>query len=294
MPGHFFTPMRWQWWLRQGKKSGQQQIRILFCNGNTALFEGIGEIRHILVRISITKDAEGRTIWSHGANQDITERKRIEEALRKANRQLNLLSSITRHDILNGVNASLLYVDEAEKRCKEPEITDKLQKTKSTIEAIQSQIEFTRVYEELGSHEPQWVQLDAIMPRSFLPASFTLIADLQGLSILADPLLEKVFFDLLDNSVRHGQSVTEIRVSAHEINDTLIVVWEDNGAGIIEEEKEKIFEREFGKNTGFGMFLVREILSLTDISITETGVPGEGARFEILVPKGMYRYQNSQ
>ena len=71
--------------------------------------------------------------------------------------------------------------------------------------------------------------------------------------------------------------------------DALKIFWEDNGTGIPTEEKEKIFERGYGKNTGLGMFLVREILALTDISITETGEPGKGARFEIVVPKGMYR-----
>jgi hypothetical protein len=37
------------------------------------------------------------------------------------------------------------------------------------------------------------------------------------------------------------------------------------------------------------MFLSREILSITGITIKETGIPGEGAVFEIFVPNGMYR-----
>ena len=60
-----------------------------------------GAVRWITVRIRVEKDAEGRTIRTHGANQDITDRKNAEEALRKANKQLNLLSGITRHDINN-------------------------------------------------------------------------------------------------------------------------------------------------------------------------------------------------
>ncbi|HWQ68168.1 MAG TPA: PAS domain S-box protein [Methanospirillum sp.] len=247
-----------------------------------------GEVRNILVRIGIMKDAEGRIIWVHGANQDITERKKIEEALRKANIQLNLLSSITRHDILNKVNVAHLYLDDAEMKCTIPEITVRLEKTKSAIEAIHSLIEFTRIYEELGSHDPQWIQLDAVMPNFFLPDSITLTADVQGISICADPMLKKVFFDLLDNSTRHGQRVSHIRVFAHEINGNLVVTWEDNGVGVIEEEKEKIFERGFGKNTGTGLFLIREILALTNISIIENGIPGEGARFELTVERGAF------
>jgi signal transduction histidine kinase len=53
---------------------------------------------------------------------------------------------------------------------------------------------------------------------------------------------------------------------------------------------ERIFERGYGKNTGLGLFLSREILAITGITITENGVPGKGARFEITVPKGAYRF----
>ncbi|MFH0967312.1 MAG: ATP-binding protein [Methanobacteriota archaeon] len=80
-----------------------------------------------------------------------------------------------------------------------------------------------------------------------------------------------------------------MRISANELKNVLTVVWEDNGIGIAEEEKETIFERGFGKNTGLGMFLIREIFSLTGITIKENGVPGKGARFEILVPSGKFR-----
>jgi K+-sensing histidine kinase KdpD len=40
------------------------------------------------------------------------------------------------------------------------------------------------------------------------------------------------------------------------------------------------------KHTGFGLYLMREILDITGITITETGEPGKGARFEMVVPKG--------
>jgi signal transduction histidine kinase len=66
-------------------------------------------------------------------------------------------------------------------------------------------------------------------------------------------------------------------------------VCEDDGNGVVAKEKEKIFERGFGKNTGFGLALSREILAITGITITENGEPGKGARFEMLVPEGAYR-----
>jgi signal transduction histidine kinase len=71
----------------------------------------------------------------------------------------------------------------------------------------------------------------------------------------------------------------------------MTVFWEDNGTGIPQSEKEKIFKRGYGKNTGFGLFLVREVLGLTGISIKETGTPGQGSRFGIKVPKEAYRFR---
>ncbi len=66
---------------------------------------------------------------------------------------------------------------------------------------------------------------------------------------------------------------------------------EDDGAGISAEDKKRLFEKGFGKNTGYGLHLSREILSLTGISIVEDSLPGNGARFRITVPKDMYRFQ---
>jgi len=64
--------------------------------------------------------------------------------------------------------------------------------------------------------------------------------------------------------------------------------------GIPADKKEAIFNRGYFKHTGFGLLLSREILSITGITITENGIPGKGARFEITVPKGAYRFTKTQ
>ncbi len=253
-----------------------------------------GAIRHIVVRIGITKDSQGRTIKTHGCNQDITERKQAEDALRIANHQLNLLTGITRHDILNKVSVILAYLVMAERACKDPELATIIRNMRSATGAIQSQIEFTRVYQDLGTTEPRWIDLESVIPFPYVPVTISLDANVKGIQVYADPMLEKVFYNLLDNSVRHGERVSAITVTPYNAGGDLLIVWEDNGVGVPADEKDLIFERGYGKNTGLGLFLVREVLTLTSITITETGEPGTGARFEILVPKGTYRLDESR
>lgn len=224
-----------------------------------------------------------------GISRDITERRLIEEALRKANRQLTLLSGITRHDILNQVTALGMYLAIIREDMKDPSMTTFIEKIQSITNTIQAQIAFTRVYQDIGSQEPQWHDLEAVIRKLEVPGAVAMDADVKGIEIFSDPMFEKVFFALLDNSIRHGEHVTQITISSIESEKGLTVVWEDNGIGIQPGEKKNIFKRGVGKNTGFGLFLVSEILALTGITIQENGEPGKGARFEMQVPKGAWR-----
>jgi len=113
-----------------------------------------------------------------------------------------------------------------------------------------------------------------------------------GTEIFADPLIVKVFYNLMDNAVRYGGKITNIRFTEQESGDDYLIVCEDDGEGIPAEEKEKILG--FGKNTGLGLFLAREILLITGITIRETEEPGKGARFEMTLPKGAYRFADMQ
>jgi hypothetical protein len=113
--------------------------------------------------------------------------------------------------------------------------------------------------------------------------------DLPEVGVFADPLLKKVFYNLVENSVRHGEKLTRILISSAGNPRGLSIIFEDDGVGVAENVKEKIFRRKHFKNTGFGLFLSREILGITSIAICENGIPGQGARFEIRVPGGAWR-----
>jgi PAS domain S-box-containing protein len=229
---------------------------------------------------------------NEGLKAEILERKRFEATLQLANRKLNTLSSVTRHDILNQITAIVMYVSLAEELVQDPTLLSYLKKIEQTTDMIQKQIRFARDYEELGISSPRWHMIDATISKGtggLELGNVRVEKDVEGLEVYADMLLEKVFHNIIDNALRHGQKVTKIRFSSQETADGITIFCEDDGIGVPHTMKEGIFKREYYRHTGYGLFLASEILGITGLTICETGEPGSGARFEIRVPKGTYR-----
>ena len=253
-----------------------------------------GSIRYATTNSHYYRDAEGRILGVEGVIHDITGLKKTRDALTMANRKLNLLSGITRHDIKNQLMALKAYITLSEESPGDRESLDSyLGRMELIAGNIERQIEFTRLYEDMGVKAPIWQNIDALVRNaaSSLPVKNVRVeAGCPGLEIVADSLLEKVFYNLIDNALRYGgTAMTCITVSSQKTGFGMVILVEDDGAGISGEDKKRLFERGFGKHTGLGLFLSREILSITGITITETGEPNKGARFEILVPEGAYR-----
>ncbi|NMB78060.1 MAG: PAS domain-containing protein [Methanomicrobiales archaeon] len=229
-------------------------------------------------------------------SSDITERKRTEKNLETINRKLNLMNDITRHDMLNQLTALSSLLTLAEEHADDSVMKRYLLKSEQVVDTIQGQILFARDYQKIGVESPQWQNLMVTIQKARLPLKIPLFfidEQCSGFEIFADPLLEKVFYNLLDNAMRYAGPLAEIRFMVSEEHGHLLLTCEDNGPGIPPENKEKIFMRGFGKNTGLGLFLIREILSMTGISIWENGESGKGTRFMIRIPPGSFRYAPS-
>jgi PAS domain S-box-containing protein len=238
-------------------------------------------------------DQKGQVQGYVGTITDITDHKRIEEAIHLANKKLNLMNDITRHDILNTITGIFGLIDMAVASGNKDELAELLSQIKEEGRLIQRQITFTRDYQGVGVNAPVWQNVREVASRATANLDrpgVTIAIEVEDTEIFADPLLEKVFYNLVDNALRYGEHVTIIRFF-YQISDIgLALICEDNGVGILEDAKEHIFERGVGKNTGMGLFLTREILRITGIVIRETGIPGEGARFEMPIPKGLWRF----
>ncbi|MFZ2074044.1 MAG: PAS domain S-box protein [Methanoregula sp.] len=225
--------------------------------------------------------------------EDIIERKMAEEALCEANKKLNLLYDITRHDINNQILALNSFIELLYEKSPDPALEYYFSWITQTVNRISAMIQFTKEYATIGITTPLWqdtrtlvdtaakqIHLGNVTVKNDLPA---------GTEVFVDSMIIRVFYNLMDNAVRYGGKITAIRFFWEEQNGNGILVCEDDGTGIQYADKERIFERGFGKNTGIGLFLAREILSITGITIRETGEPGKGTRFEIIFPPDAYR-----
>jgi PAS domain S-box-containing protein len=267
------------------------------------LIKKSGDIRSILLTIDMlpgTKNSVGSLI-------DITDQKTTEaiidsyaseithyaEALTRSNDRLNLLNRITWHDILNQLVAILGYLELTKMKYHDPVLQEYIDKEIQAAQNIRTQIMFTKEYQDVGVQSPQWFDLAKVIASaaSSLPLSMVnLVVQADKVELHADPMLEKVFYTLFENTLRHGKTVTTIELSSRILPEGLVVIYQDDGEGIPAEYKEAIFQRKYFKHTGFGLFLSRTILAITGMTICETGKPGKGARFEILVPRGAYRF----
>jgi PAS domain S-box-containing protein len=249
-----------------------------------------GRLRHGTLTMTPVPDT-GRLILSLA---DTSDKVQEEDALQRANRKLNVFSCIARHEILNHLTVVKGYIELSREQVRDPAfLLRSFDKELAAANAIQKLITFTRDYQNIGIQPPAWYNLTVLIKTasSGVPmGSVVLSVDTDRVEIYADHLLEKVFFHLIDNAIRYGRRIRNLRFFCEESFEELLVICEDDGIGIPPDAKEKIFDRQFFQNTGLDMYLSRQILSITNISIRETGIYGTGARFEIRVPKGAYRF----
>ncbi|MFA7197829.1 MAG: PAS domain S-box protein [Methanoculleus sp.] len=238
-------------------------------------------------------DEAGSIVEYQSVGRDTTNLRMAAEALLLANRKLNLLSDVTRHDILNLLNVLTGYLGLSHDLTDNPELLEYYRKEEEAVRGIQRYMAFTREYQDIGAASPKWQAVSRVVREAMAgldTGEVTIEVQTDDLEVYADPLIVRVFTNLLDNSLRHGGDVTRIRIFSEESDRGISIIYEDDGIGIPHTEKEKVFKRGFGRQTGFGLFLAREILAITDLSVRETGEPGKGARFEISVPPGLYQF----
>jgi PAS domain S-box-containing protein len=259
-----------------------------FCQ---ALYGGKGA--HLWGAATFIFDGQGNRVGAIESVRDISSLKQAEAALMEVNKKLNLLTSVTRHDINNQLMILTGQLALMEMSKPDHESNEQLRKAEAAAKQISAIIRFTKEYQGVVVYEPIWQDIRGYVEsgsRGIPLGSIRLVNDVPSdTEVFADPLIAKVFPILIDNAVRHGGKITTIRFHVEERSGARVVICEDDGVGISAEMKKGLFTQSSEKGHGFGLFLSHQILAINGISLHENGEPGKGARFEIVIPAGAWR-----
>jgi CheY-like chemotaxis protein/two-component sensor histidine kinase len=217
-----------------------------------------------------------------------------EERIILSNRKLTLMTEVTYQDIQNKLTALGGYATLSKTLKNEPDRIAYIDKQMEILATIQNLISKTKDYQQMGIDRSRWIGLEETIRMQMSLQSqkhaVSLVCDLSGLEVFTDPLITRVFYNLIHNAIRHGGGVSRITFSCSENPSGLLLTCEDDGVGIPADEKLRLFDRVVGGAGKFGLFFIREFLTLSGMTIRETGIPGKGARFEVTMPAGMFRF----
>jgi PAS domain S-box-containing protein len=268
--------------ILQGKLSDGNEYSVLKKDGSSFPVISFSEK---------TISKEGK-IGIRGIMVNIAERKRAEEKLELLNEKLRVVGSLTRHDVGNKLMVVKSNVYLIKRQIGDnPKLASYLEGIDSALTSSDRIFEFSRLYEKIGAEQPSnenvaqcFSQAKALLPNL---GTVTVVNDCKGLEVVADSLLKQLFYNFLDNSVKHGEKVTQIRLHYTKEGDELKLFYEDDGVGIPEANKPKLFDAGFttGKGSGLGLYLIKKMMDVYGWEIEENGEPGKGAKFIITIPK---------
>jgi PAS domain S-box-containing protein len=247
----------------------------------------------IEVTVAFVRDEKGQRIGFVDIIRNLSNRKKNEEELKKANRKMELmneklrvLGGLGRHDILNKlliINSNIFL---AKKNGANMRALEAIENASNQIRSI---LQFSKEFELLGAEELKYIDVSWAVKEAVTLASdlkgIRILNECSGLTVLADSLLTELFHNLIDNTLKYGEKTTQIRVGCEEMDGQLNLVFEDDGVGISSEMKPKLFTRGFGKGTGLGLFLINRTVEFYGWQVQEAGVEGKGALFVFTIPQ---------
>lgn len=223
------------------------------------------------------------------AIQDVSRRKKAQEMEK-------LLHDLLRHDVRNKIQVAYGYQELLNEYDLPEEIEDYVKKSLNALEDGKNLINKVRTLMKLEESEKvEEIEINQIIKDSL--SDMKERANEKGIEInyeeisckvLGGILLKELFDNLLENSLDHSGCET-VKISGRTSENKCIITVEDDGKGISDDKKEKIFEKGFKDSktggSGLGMYLVHEIISLYDGKIEVLDSEMGGVRFNVYLKR---------
>ncbi|MFP4608945.1 MAG: ATP-binding protein [Candidatus Natronoplasma sp.] len=207
-----------------------------------------------------------------------------------------LLHSLLSHEVTNKVNLVDGYFSLLES-FDLPEGAEKyVEKGKTMNKDIMKLIEKIEALRRIGEEEENKKMslgktIENVMAENKGFASekdIEIVNDIDSGEVYGGTLLEELFSNILENSIKHSNS-EKINISSKKNDGMYVISIDDDGKGISDQDKEKIFEKGFKKGensgSGLGMYLVKRITNMyggrIEVKDSELG----GARFDVYLKK---------
>ena len=260
-------------------------------NGNDRIYE--------LHAAPITDD-DGDVVQIAESNIDVTERIEYQQQLESQRDNLELLNQIVRHDIRNDIQIISAYAEALSDSIEEDDSAEYLEKirtaSRDAIEITETARDITDVM-MMEDTDLSSVSLRAVLEEqvnavrsNYNQAVVTVDDPIPAVEVSADDMLEAVFRNLLTNAIQHNdKDIPELTVSGGLEGASVQIRIRDNGPGIPDEQKERIFEEgeklSDTEGTGLGLYLVRTLVDRYGGAVwVEDNVP-EGSVFVVELPR---------
>jgi two-component system, sensor histidine kinase and response regulator len=261
-------------------------------------------------------DKDGKISGYHGVSRDISERKKAEQLLKERENQLRELNatkdklfSIIAHDLRSPFNAMLGFSDLLIKNVKNFEI-DKTEKylqiintsAKNTLSLLDNLLAWANSQTGKNIFKPEKTNLSAII-NEILKVSNS-IAKIKSISlnyiqtddfeVYADVnMLKTILRNLISNAIKYTNSNGVIAISAIQKQNNIEISVSDNGVGMSEEIRNKLFEIDANittpgtadeKGSGLGLILCKEFIEKHGGEIWVQSELGKGSAFTFSLP----------
>ncbi len=266
-----------------------------------------GELYWESALIAPVKDDSGKIKHFIAVKEDITERKRAEQELKEAKMHADLYLDLMGHDINNLNQIALGYLELANELVTDEKIRECLSKPLDAIHSSTYLIENVGKLQKVKSGELKTELIDLNDILTVIQAQYSKIPDKEVTItfvprnksiVMANGLIKDLFSNLAWNSIKHsnGASVLinlDLERQQKDGNAYYKVIVEDNGPGISDTQKEKIFARFQRGNTkasgkGLGLYLVKTLVENFKGSVwVEDRISGDhtkGAKFVVMLP----------
>ena len=256
------------------------------------------QVRAFYSRIDTVKDKKGNLARVYGILQDITERKQAEEKVEK----LNMLIYQMSHDLRGPINSAKNYIYLASAKVNDKTALDYIGKIHASYRKIEDHLMSLLNLQRINRAETIIEKIDMEDLIENITRSIDNASQFNKVRIFKDihlpdafysdkQYLHSILYNLINNAMTYSRPIADayIYIKMYEENDNIIISVADNGIGMDEKTKSKIFELFFKGNsgssgTGMGLYIIKGLVENLKGTISVESAPMEGTTFTICLP----------